>query len=231
MQAGFRVPNGFVLTTRAYALGAKTAGVDPARPAEAAERLRAAPVPEEIAGAALKAYAALGSGHVAVRSSATAEDLPGASFAGQQDTYLDVSGDADLLDAIRRCWASLWNERAVAYRRANSVDDRNVSLAVVVQHMVDASAAGVLFTADPVTGRRRRASIDAVAGLGEKLVSGAVDPDHYAVDVTNREVVQRPEAAKSSVLSDQDLLALAELGDRVERHFKAPQDIEFGLDG
>ncbi|TMF18699.1 MAG: phosphoenolpyruvate synthase, partial [Chloroflexi bacterium] len=127
MQAGFRVPNGFVLTTRAYALGAQAAGVDPARPTEAAERLRAAPVPDEIADAALKAYAGLGSGRVAVRSSATAEDLPGASFAGQQDTYLDVSGDADLLDAIRRCWASLWNERAVAYRRANSVDDRNVS--------------------------------------------------------------------------------------------------------
>jgi len=230
MQAGFRVPNGFVLTTRAYALGAQAAGVDPARPTEAAERLRAAPVPDEIADAALKAYAGLGSGRVAVRSSATAEDLPGASFAGQQDTYLDVSGDADLLDAIRRCWASLWNERAVAYRRANSVDDRNVSLAVVVQEMVDASAAGVLFTADPVTGRRRRASIDAVAGLGEKLVSGAVDPDHYAVDVTSRRVVQRPEAGKSSILSEQDLLALAELGDRVERHFNAPQDIEFALD-
>src|SRR5207247_1244652 len=197
---------------------------------EAAERLRAAPVPDEIADAALKAYAGLGSGRVAVRSSATAEDLPGASFAGQQDTYLDVSGDVDLLDAIRRCWASLWNERAVAYRRANSVDDRNVSLAVVVQEMVDASAAGVLFTADPVTGRRRRASIDAVAGLGEKLVSGAVDPDHYAVDVTSRRVVQRPEAGKSSILSEQHLLALAELGDRVERHFNAPQDIEFALD-
>src|SRR5207247_4632388 len=100
----------------------------------------------------------------------------------------------------RRCWASLWNERAVAYRRANSVDDRNVSLAVVVQEMVDASAAGVLFTADPVTGRRRRASIDAVAGLGEKLVSGAVDPDHYAVDVTPRRVVPRPEASTAPVL-------------------------------
>src|SRR4029079_15758200 len=150
-----------------------------------AARLRSAPVPAEIAGAALKAYAALGSGRVAVRSSATAEDLPGASFAGQQDTYLDVSGEADLLDAIRRCWASLWNERAVAYRRANSVDDRNVSLAVVVQQMVDASAAGVLFTADPVTGRRRHAAVDAVAGLGEKLVSGAVHPAHYALEVAS----------------------------------------------
>src|SRR5205814_3439811 len=115
-------------TTRAYELAAQAAGVDPARPTEAGERLRAAPVPDAIAGAARKAYAELGSGRVAVRSSATAEDLPGASFAGQQDTYLDVAGDADLLDAIRGCWASLWNERAVAYRRANSVDDTNVSL-------------------------------------------------------------------------------------------------------
>ncbi|HMC68332.1 MAG TPA: PEP/pyruvate-binding domain-containing protein, partial [Mycobacteriales bacterium] len=136
MQAGFRVPNGFVLTTRAYALAAEAAGVDPSRPTDAAERLRASPVPDQIADAARRAYAALGSGPVAVRSSATAEDLPGASFAGQQDTYLNVSGDADLLDAIRRCWASLWNERAVAYRRANSVDDASVSLAVVVQEMV-----------------------------------------------------------------------------------------------
>ena len=230
LQAGFLVPDGFVLTTRAYALAAHAASVDPSQPADAAERLRASAVPDEIAAAALKAYAALGSGPVAVRSSATAEDLPGASFAGQQDTYLNVSGEADLLDAIRRCWASLWNERAVAYRRANSVDDANVSLAVVVQAMVDASAAGVLFTADPVTGRRRQAAIDAVAGLGEKLVSGAVDPDHYDVDVASRRVLQRPEAGRSSVLSDDDLLALAGLGDRVERHFNAPQDIEFALD-
>jgi len=229
-RAGFPVPNGFVLTTHAYTLAAGAAAVDPARPAEAAERLRAAPVPEAIANAARKAYAALGSGRVAVRSSATAEDLPGASFAGQQDSYLNVSSDESLLDAIRRCWASLWNERAVAYRRANGVDDTSVGLAVVVQEMVDASAAGVLFTADPVTGRRRRAAIDAVAGLGEKLVAGAVDPDHYAIDIASREVVQRPAAGQGSVLSEQEVLTLGEFGDRVERHFNAPQDIEFALD-
>ena len=228
-KAGFPVPNGFVLTTHAYALAADAAAVDPARPAEAAERLRAAPMPEAIANAARKAYAAL-DGRVAVRSSATAEDLPGASFAGQQDSYLDVFGEENLLDAIRRCWASLWNERAVAYRRANGVDDTGVSLAVVVQEMVDASAAGVLFTADPVTGQRRHAAIDAVAGLGEKLVAGAVDPDHYAVDIASREVIQRPAAGRGSVLSDQEVLTLAEFGDRVERHFNAPQDIEFALD-
>jgi phosphohistidine swiveling domain-containing protein len=230
VRASFPVPVGFALTTRAYALAAEAASVDPTRPADAAERLRSSPVPDAIVNAARAAYAILGSGRVAVRSSATAEDLPGASFAGQQDTYLDVSGEEDLLDAIRRCWASLWNERAVAYRSANHVDDTAVSLAVVVQEMVDASAAGVLFTADPVTGRRRRATIDAVAGLAEKLVAGAVDPDHYAVDIASHEVVQRPAGGSTSVLSDQEVLTLAELGDRIERHFDAPQDIEFALD-
>src|SRR5437773_11000675 len=220
-RAGFPVPNGFVLTTHAYALAAEAAGVDPARPAEAAERLRAAPMPDVIANAARKAYAALDAERVAVRSSATAEDLPGASFAGQQDSYLDVSGEESLLDAIRRCWASLWNERAVAYRRDNGVDDTMVSLAVVVQEMVDAYAAGDLFTADPVTGRRRRAAIDAVAGLGDKLVADAVDPDHYAVEIASHEVVQSPAGGQGSVLSDQEVLALAEFGDRVERHFNA----------
>src|SRR5438094_8203919 len=229
-RAGFPVPNGFVLTTGAYALAAEAAGVDPARPAEAAERLRAAPMPEAIANAARRAYAALDAGRVAVRSSATAEDLPGASFAGQQDSYLDVSGEEGLLDAIRRCWASLWNERAVAYRHANGVDNTTASLAVVVQEMVDASAAGVLFTADSVTGQRRHAAIDAVAGLGEKLVAGAVDPDHYAVDIASHQVVQRPVAGQGSVLSDQEVLTLAEFGDRVERHFNAPQATEFALD-
>ena len=230
IRAGFPVPDGFVLTTDAYSAAAEAAKVDASNPAAAAERLRSSPVPAAVAKAALDAYAALGGGSVAVRSSATAEDLPGASFAGQQDTYLDVSGDDELLDAIRRCWASLWNERAVAYRRANSVDDRTVSLAVVVQRMVDATAAGVLFTADPVTGRRRQASIDAVSGLGEKLVAGAVNPDHYTVDVARREVLQRPSGEKP-VLADPELVELAEVGDRIERHFGAPQDIEFALDG
>lgn len=229
VQAGLPVPDGFVLTIRAYALAAAAAGVDPTRPAEAAQRLRTSPVPDAIARAVREAWRGLDAGRVAVRSSATAEDLPGASFAGQQDTYLDVAGEDGVLDAVRRCWASLWNERAVAYRRANGLDDTTVSLAVVVQKMVEASAAGVLFTADPITGRRRCAVIDAVAGLGEKLVSGAVDPEHYAADMANHEVLQRPAAA--SVLSDEEVLALAGIGERIERHFDAPQDIEFALDG
>jgi pyruvate,water dikinase len=230
LRAGFHVPDGFVLTTEAYQRAASLAGVDPQNPVDAAERLRAAAVPEAIAATAAQAYAQLGGGRVAVRSSATAEDLPGASFAGQQDTYLNVSGEAALLDAIRRCWASLWNERAVAYRDANAIEPAGVSLAVVVQKMVDASAAGVLFTADPVTGQRRSAAIDAIADLGEKLVSGAVDPDHYVVDTTARQVVGRHSQGPTTVLSDNELLELAALGNRVEAHFGVPQDIEFALD-
>src|SRR5947209_960742 len=230
VRAKFAVPDGFILTTEAYAVAARVAQVDAQDPPAAAVRLRTSAMPETIAAAARQAYAALGGGPVAVRSSATAEDLPGASFAGQQDTYLNVSGDDALLEAIKRCWASLWNERAVAYRRAHGIDDRGVSLAVVVQRMVNASAAGVLFTADPITGRRRQTAIDAVTGLGERLVSGAVDPDHYVVDTLTRRIVERRPVGPEPVLSDDDLLALASLGERVEHHFGAPQDIEFALD-
>jgi pyruvate,water dikinase len=231
LAAGFPVPDGFVLTTAAYELAAAAAGADPRDPAAAAERLRTSAVPDDVAAAALAAYAALGGGPVAVRSSATAEDLPGASFAGQQDTVLGVAGEDALLAAIRRCWGSLWNERAVAYRRAGGVDDAGVALAVVVQRMVDAAAAGVLFTADPVTGRRRRAVVDAVAGLGDRLVSGAADPDHFVVDPVAGEVVERRPAGGEPVLADGELLDLAALGDRVERRLGAPQDVEFALDG
>src|SRR5262249_52919541 len=127
-----------------------------------------APIPGEIAAAAGEAYARLGEGTpVAVRSSATAEDLPFASFAGQQDTYLHVIGRDAVINAVRRCWASLWTDRAVVYRSTNAIDHRTVRLAVVVQRMVAAEVAGVLFTANPVTGRRRQAVLDASPGLGE----------------------------------------------------------------
>src|SRR5207245_8150207 len=119
---------------------------------------------------------------LAVRSSATAEDLPAATFAGQQDTMLGVSGEDAVLDAVRRCWASLWNDRAVAYRQTHDVPTEGLRLAVVVQRMVDAESAGVLFTADPITGRRKRAAIEAARGLGEQLVSGSVNPDHFVVN-------------------------------------------------
>jgi pyruvate,water dikinase len=226
---GFPVPDGFVLTTDAYQAAAAAAGVVASRPDEAAQRLRNIDLPEAVADSALDAYRGLGAGPVAVRSSATAEDLPGASFAGQQDTYLGIEGDAQVLDAIRRCWASLWNERAVAYRRVQGLDDEGVGIGVVVQRMVDAASAGVLFTADPITGRRHRAVVDAAAGLGEAVVSGSVDPDHYAVDPDTGAVDQRI-VRGSPALSDVQVLELAAIGRRIEDALGAPQDIEFAFD-
>jgi phosphohistidine swiveling domain-containing protein len=227
---GFPVPDGFVLATDAYHAAADSAGVDPSRPEDAAERLRIADLPPVVVTAVLEAYRSLGGGPVAVRSSATAEDLPGASFAGQQDTYLGVKGDEELLDAIRRCWASLWNERAVAYRRNQGIDDEGVGLAVVVQRMVDAAAAGVLFTADPVTGRRDRAVVDAVHGLGDAVVSGSVDPDHYATDPETGAVDERIIRGSAPALTDAQVLDLATIGRQIEQALGSPQDIEFAFD-
>ena len=225
VRAGFPVPDGFVVTTEAYALAAAT--VDPRDPSAARERWLATRVPEAVADAVREAYRSLGSPHVAVRSSATAEDLPEASFAGQQDTILDVAGEDAVVDAVRRCWASLWNERAIAYRASHGVGDAGLRVAVVVQRMVDARAAGVLFTADPITGRRRRAAVDAVRGLGERLVSGAVNPDHYLVDAASGAIVER----RGGVLTDEQLRELARLGASVEARFGRPQDIEWAIDG
>jgi phosphohistidine swiveling domain-containing protein len=226
VRAGFAVPDGFVLTTRAYRMAIARTGVDPEDPARARAHLASEPVPEEIATAVRDAYDRLGGGRVAVRSSATAEDLPDASFAGQQDTLLDVEREDGLLDAVRQCWASLWNARAIAYRATQGIDDRSLDLAVVVQRMVDARLAGVLFTADPVTGQRRHAVIEAVAGLGDRLVSGAVNPDRFVLDTRSGEVLER----HGNLLSDDTLRSLASLGDLVEQHFETPQDIEWAID-
>lgn len=246
--AGFGVPPGFVVTTPAYARAA--AGLDPARPDRVRAGLADAPVPPAVAAAVRAAYARLGPDvPVAVRSSATAEDLPWASFAGQQDTFLNVVGDDAVLDAVRRCWASLWTDRAVSYRAAQGIDDRGVQLAVVVQRMVDAQVAGVLFTADPVTGTRTRTVIDASPGLGEAVVSGAVVPDRVVVDADGvrttlgtkavrvrplpgggTEQVTTTGAAGRACLTDAQVAALAELGRRVEAHFGAPQDVEWAID-
>src|SRR4051812_2668715 len=225
LRAGFAVPDGFVVTTGAFRVAARAAAIDPADARGAAARMRGVAIPDEVSGAIRDAYRALG-GRVAVRSSATAEDLPEASFAGQQDTILDVVGEDAVLDAVRACWASLWNERAVAYRASHEIDPAGLGLAVVVQRMVDARAAGVLFTADPLTGRRHRASIDAVAGLGDRLVSGAVNPEHYVVDTPSGAIPERGGA----LLDDARLRELAELGARIEAHYGKPQDIEWAID-
>jgi rifampicin phosphotransferase len=273
VRAGLPVPAGFCVTTAAYELVAGDVGLDSiltalagTRPDEAARLaelaaearavLSAVPVPDALARAIAASYADLGEGAdapVAVRSSATAEDLPHASFAGQQDTYLNVVGVEALLAAVRRCWASLWTERAVTYRATNGIDPRSVRLAVAVQRMVDAAVAGVLFTANPLTGRRRQAVIDASPGLGEAVVSGAVNPDHFVVSTATGEIVERRlgdkrvaiRAADGSgtervelaggendpSLSDAQIRALADLGARVEAHYGAPQDTEWAIDG
>ena len=171
LRAGLPVPDGFCVTVDAYR--AAVSGLDELT----ADTVANAPLPPGMADELREAVARIG-GPVAVRSSATAEDLPDASFAGQQETFLGVVRD-DVPDAVRRCWASLWGERAVAYRKAQGYGD-DVALAVVVQTMVRADAAGVAFTVDPVTGRRE-VTVEAALGLGESVVSGAVTPDSYRV--------------------------------------------------
>lgn len=212
--AGLPVPPGFCLTTEAYRRALQPDGspesalsdvfrgleaVDPgdleglaSLAARARDAVLDAGIPADVEDAVRLAYAALGpESAVAVRSSATAEDLPFASFAGQQDTYLNVVGSDAVLLAVRKCWASLWTDRAVSYRASNGIDQAAVTLAVVVQRMVDAETAGVLFTANPVTGRRREAVIDANPGLGEAVVSGAVNPDHFVVDSLTGRITER----------------------------------------
>ncbi|WP_308466628.1 PEP/pyruvate-binding domain-containing protein [Rathayibacter soli] len=208
IRAGFPVPPGFIVTTDAYCSALTAAGLstqDPALATSDGAALRAAitalELPKHIATAITDAYTRLG-GTVAVRSSATAEDLPGAAFAGQQDTYLGVVGAEAVLDAVRACWASLWNERAIAYRRRLSIDPAEVAIAVVVQSLIPADVAGVLFTADPVTGARDHLVIDASAGLGEVVVSGLVTPDHYVIDRTGRTLEFSPGKREVIISSD-----------------------------
>ena len=187
-------------------------------------------IPDDLAAAITGPLARLGEqAAYAVRSSATAEDLPTASFAGQQDTYLNVVGPAAILQHVSRCWASLFTERAVTYRLRNGVDHRKVYMAVVVQRMVFPRAAGILFTADPITGNRKVASVEASFGLGEALVSGLVNADVYKV--RDGEVVAKAVATKqlAPALTDAQVVRLVALGRRIEAHFGLPQDIEWCL--
>ena len=179
-------------------------------------------MPDHVREAISEAYRELGAGPVAVRSSATAEDLPGAAFAGQQDTFLGVDGEPEVLDAVRRCWASLWTDRAIAYRRRLGIDGSSVAIAVVVQRMVDAEYAGVMFTADPVTGERGVVVIDAALGLGEAVVSGTVTPDHYVVDAAGAVRERTSELLPEAVVTE-----LAGLGRSIEELFGSPQDVEW----
>jgi pyruvate,water dikinase len=166
----------------------------------------------------------------AVRSSATAEDLPGGSFAGQYDSYLNVVGLGDVLQHVSRCWASLFSERAVTYRLRTGFDHREVQMAVIVQQMVVPQAAGVLFTADPVTSNRKVASVEASTGLGDALVSGRVNADIFKVrDGAVIEMAVAPARLQEPTLTDAQVVRLVELGRRIEAHFGHPQDIEWCL--
>jgi pyruvate,water dikinase len=219
--------------------------------AEIRRTLEGIVLPDDLAAAITRALARLGDqAAYAVRSSATAEDLPAASFAGQQDTYLNVVGPAAILQHVSRCWASLFTERAVTYRLRNGFDHRKVHMAVVVQQMVFPQAAGVLFTADPVTSNRKVTCVEAAFGLGEALVSGLVNPDVYKVrddKVVSRAIGSKrlaihalpvggtqkepiePERQEQPALSDAQVVRLAQLGRQIEEHFGYPQDIEWCL--
>ncbi|MFB9475264.1 rifamycin-inactivating phosphotransferase [Nonomuraea salmonea] len=266
---GVRVPDGFCVTTDAYRRVVAAAiephldllaAADPADRAAIAELSAAVrravedvTIPGDLAAEIAAALARLGE-HTpcAVRSSATAEDLPTASFAGQQDSYLNVTGPQEVLRHVRRCWASLFTERAVTYRARNGFDHRKVQMAVVVQRMVAPEAAGVLFTADPVTSNRKVATVEAVWGLADALVSGQAPADVYTVrddrvltaqvatkahavlaarDGGTRDVPVEPERQTAPALTDEQAVELVRLGRRIEAHFGHPQDIEWCLTG
>lgn len=249
-RAGLPVPQGFCVTTDAYRAVAEADELARTTPENARRTLLETPVPQEIRDVIGAAYRKLGDNvPVAVRSSATAEDLPFASFAGQQDTFLNVVGEDAVVDAVRRCWASLWTDRAVSYRDTNGIDHATTYLAVVVQRMVQSAVSGVMFTANPVTGKRDQIVIDASPGLGEAVVSGAVNPDHFVVD--GREIVEKRLGDKKVLirslpgggtehvevgendepcLTDGQIHALAVLGRKVQEHYGSPQDTEWAID-
>ncbi|MBI2856100.1 MAG: phosphoenolpyruvate synthase, partial [Chloroflexi bacterium] len=273
-QAGISVPEGFVVPAHVYTGFLERAGLkryvrevleylaynDAEALTKAAKEIKEAilgiPMPPEIADDIREAYRSLGEGLVAVRSSATAEDLPDASFAGQQSTFLNISGGDNVVLAVQECWASLFEPRAIFYRVENGFDHLKVGIAVVVQRMVQSQTSGVLFTADPISNDRSKITIEAGYGLGEAVVSGAITPDHYVVDkekmrvedkrlaIQNWMLVRNPGVAlntadanikvdvpqarqQSQKLSDDHIVALAQIGKEIEELYGHPQDIEW----
>lgn len=274
--AGMPVPPGFVVNTNAFrafmhsgieeAIAKHLEGLDP-DDVDAVDKVSAAirqlivsrPVPEELSTVTRRAYDELQArfeteAPLAVRSSATAEDLPDASFAGQQDTYLWLTGYAAVADHIRECWASLYTSRAILYRLKNNIPDEGLCMAVVVQKMVNAKCAGVAMTLDPTNGDRSKITVDASWGVGEMVVSGTVTPDNIQLDKVTLAVITEhigdkhaqmvPDAGMNQLvecevedarrtircLNDEELKAVATLAKRAEQHYKSPQDIEWALD-
>jgi phosphoenolpyruvate synthase/pyruvate phosphate dikinase len=236
----FPVPPGFVVTTRAYDHFVSRNNLDgiirELKGPHQAELVRRAfieaEVPREVIEAIARAYRKLSKRRVAVRSSATAEDLPEAAFAGQHDTYLNVEGLDAVINAIKGCWASLWSERAVLYREKKGIDHSRVKMAVIVQEIVDAEVSGVLFTANPVTGARKEVVINTYRGLGEAVVSGRVTPDHYVLAKTRLgwRILEKHVYGGSQVVDDKTLKKLASLGTSVQQLFGTPQDIEWAIE-
>ncbi len=220
------VPGGFIVTTeffKKYILPSVSQAKGDVKSAVAGLTL-----PDDGVKLIQSAYSGLGDNvSVAVRSSATAEDLPDASFAGQQDTYLNVSGFDAVTKAVVSCFASLYNQRAVSYRAKNGFDENEVQMAVVVQKMVDAKAAGVMFTADPITSDRFTIAIEAVEGLGEELVSGRKIPVTWTV----KNGIIKKRSGPEPCLTDAQVAALSAMGKKIQKEFGSPQDIEWCFDG
>ncbi|MEM2907769.1 MAG: phosphoenolpyruvate synthase [Candidatus Hadarchaeales archaeon] len=278
LSKGIPVPSGFAITAPTYKKFIEETGIarkiyeiirqadpkDPAQLQEASKKVRelieSTPVPDDIRHAILEAYEKLckevgvAQVLVAVRSSATAEDLPDASFAGQQETYLNVKGGEELVEKVRKCWSSLFTPRAIFYRVEKGFEHEKVYLSVVVQKMVNARSAGVLFTIHPVTGDPSKIVIEGNWGLGESVVSGAVTPDRFVVDKETLEIVERAIATKKveyirdpltgktihaevpkerqdvPCLTDEEIKRLAELGKLIEQHYGRAQDVEWAID-
>ncbi len=275
-KAGIPVPSGFILTANAYFHFLEQSGLrneikrhlsqlnvnDSARLQHIAAEIKGlisrAAMPAEVASQIARSYREMDGGPVAVRSSATAEDLAEASFAGQQSTYLNVVGEAEVIQAVQDCWASLFEARAIFYRAQAGFEHLKVGIAVVVQHMVQSQRSGVMFTLEPVTGDRTKLVIEAIYGLGEAIVSGTITPDLYVLDkatlaVVNRTVVtqdralnRNPDAApgeenniwqeiprehaSDQKLADPEIATIADLGRVVEQHYGKPQDIEWAFE-
>jgi phosphoenolpyruvate synthase/pyruvate phosphate dikinase len=271
MDADLPVPDGFHITTEAYRrfvnqndlqthIEASLQKIDPQKPSTLEDVAKdihkaflQATIPGDIASAIVGAYGDLSGTNpaVAVRSSATAEDLPEASFAGQQETYLNVSGAENVLKAAKKCWASLWTARAIGYRKQQGINTHQIALAVVVQRLIPAEVAGIMFTANPITGNRNQAVINASWGLGDAVVGGRVTADNFIVDKKNIEVLAREIATKEIMtvrvdgdtedqpvpenlrnvpsLEDHDAITLSELGIQIETLYNMPMDIEWVL--
>lgn len=267
-KAGFPVPPGFIVTSHAYKhfldeskLRIKIADslhnldVNNSKALDKVSKtiqhfiIRSA-FPKELALEIIRAYFRLEKGilkhpRVAVRSSATAEDLPGASFAGQQSTFLNVQGEANLIEKVKEAWASLFTARAIFYRATNKFDHFKVFIAVPIQRMIESDTSGVMFTIDPVSNDKTKLIIDAIKGLGEMIVQGAVTPDHYVVDkktdrilekeVNTQEKIMDSRGTKKSIsskqkLTDEQIITLAKLGKKLEHHYYFPQDVEWAIE-